>query len=173
MSTGHRQVSPASCAGFHLLNKTNNRLQFGKSQFARFRRNHRLFAVLMLDIDNFKVFNDTYGHLAGDEILVNVAAILERSVRSVDYVARYGGEEFVVVLVETTADAAAEVAERIRAVVETPRPGADGQPLAVTVSVGVTDSWENDGRPEEVLARADSALYEAKNAGRNRVQRAG
>lgn len=142
-------------------------------ELARFRRNHRPFAVLMLDIDNFKAFNDTYGHLVGDEILVNVAAILERSVRSVDYVARYGGEEFVVVLVETTADAAAEVAERIRAVVETPRPGADGQPLAVTVSVGVTDSRENDGRPEEVLARADSALYEAKNAGRNRVQRAG
>ena len=93
-------------------------------QFARFRRHRRPFALLMLDLDNFKSINDSYGHVAGDEVLKEVAAMLKQSVRTVDYVARYGGEEFVVVLVETPLGAALDVAERIRAVVEVPRSNA-------------------------------------------------
>ena len=139
-------------------------------QFARFRRNHRPFAVLMLDLDNFKSINDNYGHVAGDEALADVAAILKQSVRNVDYVARYGGEEFVVILVETTLDAALDTAERIRAEVEIPRFGASKKLISVTVSLGVTNSREGDAGPEEALARADHALYEAKQAGRNQVQ---
>ena len=139
-------------------------------QFARFRRNHRPFAVLMLDLDNFKSINDNYGHVAGDEVLANVAAILKQSVRTVDYVARYGGEEFVVVLVETALDAALDIAERIRAEVKIPRFSASNKLISVTVSLGVTHSRESDDDPEEVLARADHALYEAKRAGRNQVQ---
>jgi diguanylate cyclase (GGDEF)-like protein len=139
-------------------------------QFARFRRNHRPFAVLMLDIDNFKSLNDTYGHLAGDEVLETLAAILKRSVRNVDFVARYGGEEFVVVLVETSTEEALQIAERIRALVEVPRLGATNELISVTVSLGVTDSRPGDARPEDVIARADRAMYDAKHAGRNKVR---
>jgi diguanylate cyclase (GGDEF)-like protein len=139
-------------------------------EFARYRRSQRPFSVLMLDIDNFKSLNDTYGHLAGDEALASLAAVLKRSVRNVDFVARYGGEEFVVVLVETAADAALQIAERIRSQVETPRLGAANQLISVTVSLGVTESRDGDARPEDVLARADRAMYEAKRAGRNLVR---
>jgi len=139
-------------------------------QFARFRRNHRPFAVLMLDLDNFKSVNDNYGHVAGDEVLAHVAAVLKQAVRSVDYVARYGGEEFVVVLVEIALEAALDIAERIRSEVEIPRFGASNTLISITVSLGVTHSHEGDDGPEQVLARADHALYEAKRAGRNQVQ---
>ena len=138
-------------------------------QFARFRRNQRPFAVLMLDLDNFKSINDNFGHVAGDSVLAYVAAILKQSVRNVDYVARYGGEEFVIVLVETALDAALEIAERIRAEVEVPHFGVTNQLIAVTVSLGVTHSRDGDS-PEEALARADRALYKAKRAGRNQVK---
>ena len=139
-------------------------------QFARFRRTQRPFAVLMLDIDNFKALNDTYGHLAGDQVLSNLAAILLRSVRNVDFVARYGGEEFVVVLVETRSEAALQIAERIRSLVETPRLAATNELISVTVSLGVAESHPDDSRPEDVLARADRAMYDAKHAGRNKVR---
>ncbi len=92
-------------------------------QFTRFRRSRRPFAVLMLDLDNFKSINDNYGHAAGDTVLASVAAILKHSVRDVDFVARFGGEEFVVVLVETALDAALEIAERLRSELEIPHFG--------------------------------------------------
>jgi diguanylate cyclase (GGDEF)-like protein len=139
-------------------------------QFRRFRRNHRPFVVLMLDLDNFKSINDNYGHGVGDEVLVGVAAILKQSVRSIDHVARYGGEEFVVVLVESTPDAAMDVAERIRSVVEVPRILAGDKLISVTVSLGVSNCRKSDTGPEQALARADHALYKAKRAGRNQVQ---
>ena len=138
-------------------------------QFARFRRKHRPFALLMLDLDNFKAINDSYGHAAGDEVLVKVASILRQSVRTVDYVVRYGGEEFVAVLAETTAEEALEVAERIRSGVDIPSIRAGNQVISVTVSVGIAQSREGDDSPEMMLFRADHALYEAKRAGRNRV----
>ncbi len=139
-------------------------------QFARFRRNRRPFTVLMTDIDNFKAINDTYGHATGDEVLANLAKVLVQSVRNVDYVARYGGEEFVIVLVETAPDAAMEVAERIRLLVQSSRyVSASGPTVAVTASFGVAHSRDDDAGPEAVLARADQALYDAKHAGRNKV----
>ena len=150
-----------------------NRKKFDEilaDQFARFRRNHRPFALLMLDLDNFKSINDNHGHAVGDAVLADVAAILRPSVRAVDYVARYGGEEFVVVLVETGLDAALDIAERIRSVVEVPRVGAGNKVISVTVSLGVTHSRESDDGPQHVLNRADHALYAAKRAGRNQVQ---
>ncbi len=106
-------------------------------QFARFQRSRRPFAVLMLDLDNFKSINDNYGHVAGDAVLANVAAILKQSVRAVDFVARYGGEEFVVVLVETALDAALDIAERIRSELEIPRFSMSSKLISVTVSLGV------------------------------------
>ena len=138
-------------------------------QFARFRRYHRPFALLMLDLDNFKSINDHYGHVAGDEVLTTVAATLKHSVRAVDYVARYGGEEFVVVLTETPVGKALEIAECIRAAVEVPRFNAGRKTISVTVSLGITYSRDSDDDPEKMLFRADHALYEAKRAGRNQV----
>ena len=138
-------------------------------QFARFRRNHRPYAVLMLDLDNFKTINDSYGHAVGDEVLVGIAAILKQSVRSIDFVARYGGEEFVIVLVESTLDAALDTAERIRSVVEVPRIHAGDKLISVTVSLGVTTCRIGESGPEQALTRADHALYDAKRAGRNQV----
>jgi diguanylate cyclase (GGDEF)-like protein len=142
-------------------------------QFVRFQRSRRPFAVLMLDLDNFKSINDNYGHAAGDTVLASVAAILKQSVRSVDFVARYGGEEFVVVLVDTAMSAALDIAERLRSELEIPRFGVSSILIAVTVSLGVTQSREGDDGPEAALARADHALYKAKRAGRNQVQYAG
>jgi diguanylate cyclase (GGDEF)-like protein len=139
-------------------------------QFARFRRNRRPFAVLMLDLDYFKSINDKHGHVAGDQVLADVAAILKQSIRSIDSAARYGGEEFVLVLVETPLDAAVDIAQRIRSVVEHRPDGATAEQIPITVSLGVAHSREEDAGPEQVLARADEALYRAKRNGRNRVE---
>ena len=141
-------------------------------QFARFLRNHRAFTVVMLDLDDFKSINDSYGHVAGDQVLTDVAAILKRSIRSIDYASRYGGEEFVLVLVETPCDSAFDVAERIRSAVQEHPFVASGNPVALTVSLGIASSREEDDGPDATVARADGALYQAKRSGRNRVERA-
>lgn len=121
-------------------------------------------SLLMIDIDDFKQYNDTFGHPAGDEVLVTLGAIGLRSVRDVDLVARYGGEEFVVVLKEADCAAAVEVAERIRAAMA-------GCPLLrpVTVSIGIACFPAHGDTPEALIARADEALYAAKQRGKNRV----
>ena len=139
-------------------------------EMARFKRNLRPFAVLMLDIDYFKTLNDSHGHIAGDEVIAAVAKILGQSIRSVDYAARYGGDEFIIIMVETTADMALKTAERIRAQVNDMRYSASGQIVSVTVSIGVVQCTQSDDvTPTAVFSRADSALYEAKRAGRNRA----
>lgn len=140
-----------------------------KDELARFKRNQRPFAVLMMDIDYFKTLNDSYGHIAGDEVIAAVAKILSQSIRSVDYAARYGGDEFIIIMVETTADMALKMAERIRSQVNDMRYSANGQIVSVTVSIGVVQCQQSDATPTAVFARADSALYEAKRAGRNRA----
>ena len=117
----------------------------------------------------FKTLNDSYGHIAGDEVIAAVAKILSQSIRSVDYAARYGGDEFIIIMVETTADMALKMAERIRSQVNDMRYSANGQIVSVTVSIGVVQCQQSDATPTAVFARADSALYEAKRAGRNRA----
>ena len=129
------------------------------------------FAALMIDIDHFKEYNDTQGHLSGDVVLARVATLFRESTRSIDYAARYGGEEFLVMLPETGVPEAARVAERIRARVEAETFG-DGK-RAVTVSVGVAGFPTHGDTPEALIAAADAALYEAKRGGRNRVVVAG
>ncbi|MDZ4261706.1 MAG: diguanylate cyclase [Pseudomonadota bacterium] len=138
-------------------------------QFARFKRNQRLFSVLMMDIDHFKILNDTYGHLAGDYVLASVAKIFSASIRSIDYAARYGGEEFVIVLPETMISAALEMAERIRAQVQNATYDYNDQSMVVTLSIGVADVCSSDDTASTVIARADQMLYAAKRAGRNQV----
>lgn len=127
--------------------------------------------LVMLDIDNFKQVNDTYGHLAGDEVLCEIASRALHDVRSFDLVARYGGEEFLVVMPETNLQVALVVAERLRlSIAERPfAVSGTTTMLPVTVSVGVSTTLSPDDTPTELLRRADEALYAAKNNGRNRV----
>ncbi|MEV4708478.1 diguanylate cyclase [Actinoplanes sp. NPDC049316] len=134
------------------------------------RHDHDLAAV-MLDIDNFKTVNDTYGHGVGDDVIREVAQRVAESVRSSDVLGRYGGEEFAVILPDL-GDQGPDLAERIRhAVAATPVPTRGG-PLPVTVSVGITHLHPDDDGLDQVLARADLALYRAKEGGRNRVEQA-
>ena len=134
-------------------------------------RHGRTFAVLMLDVDRFKHFNDTYGHPAGDAVLKRVARILGDNARDVDTAARYGGEEFLVILPETAADGAALVAERIRGSMEGDRFTPDGgsAEVSVTVSIGYAVFPEHARTPETMIEAADQALYRSKEGGRNRV----
>ncbi len=128
-------------------------------------------AVALLDLDHFKRINDTYGHPAGDAVLVAVAGALEGAVRGDDMIARFGGEEFAVVAPSTTLEAAAELAERLRErVARLTFPSETAIP-SVTVSIGVT-AWHGFGEPPEpaaLIAEADRALYDAKEGGRDRV----
>ena len=125
--------------------------------------------MLLLDIDHFKQLNDTHGHLAGDQVLVGVAKTLAESIRSVDYAARYGGEEFIIVLPETSTSTARELAERICTRVRNSFYPYRDQALAVTLSIGVAGIRSSDGDADAIIARADRMMYEAKEAGRNRV----
>ena len=132
------------------------------------------FAVVMADVDCFKAYNDTYGHLAGDGCLRRVAAALQGAMhRPGDLLARYGGEEFIALLPGTDQKGALVVAEAMRSVVEALRLEHGSSPVAphVTVSIGVASAVpERDARVEEVIVAADAALYGAKRAGRNRVR---
>jgi diguanylate cyclase (GGDEF)-like protein len=122
----------------------------------------------MLDIDKFKSINDTYGHGAGDEVIREVAARVRAGIRHSDVLGRYGGEEFAVVLPDHDG-AAADLAERMRrAVADEPVPTRAG-PLRVTISVGLAHLQPSDTGLDQMLARADHALYRAKESGRNRV----
>ncbi|MBV9521914.1 MAG: diguanylate cyclase, partial [Alphaproteobacteria bacterium] len=129
-------------------------------------------ALLMFDIDRFKLVNDTYGHLAGDAVLCELASRAQHHVRSFDLVGRYGGEEFLVLMPETNLQAALVVAERLRlAIAEAPFILSElGKELPVTVSIGVATTLEHGDSPTDLLRRADEALYAAKNGGRNRVE---
>ena len=131
------------------------------------------FSLLVIDIDHFKKYNDTYGHLAGDEVLRRLASVFKETIRSSDYAARYGGEEFIIILPEISPEQGAEAAERIRCKVAEQRFEGDGEAIAVTISVGVASYPENGEDAETVIRNADEALYEAKKLGRNQVVLAG
>lgn len=141
----------------------------------RHRRHKRSFAVLMLDIDRFKVLNDTHGHQAGDDVLRQFADILRENARTGDTVARFGGEEFLLILPESTMEGSQKLAERIRAATEAHRFTIDGNgtTVPVTVSIGLARFPENAKTPETLIEAADQALYRSKAEGRNRVTAAG
>jgi diguanylate cyclase (GGDEF)-like protein len=145
------------------LTNVYNRRYFAEicaDELMRVKRYNIPLSLLIIDIDYFKHYNDTYGHLEGDKILSAVAKTLKESVRETDLVARYGGEEFVVMLVVSTFDDAYHKAEQIRASIE--------EKCSVTVSVGIALANKNN-TVEELVANADNALYKAKDEGRNRV----
>jgi two-component system cell cycle response regulator len=134
------------------------------------RRHGRPLSVAIIDIDHFKSINDRYGHAAGDEVLVAVATALRTHLRAEDHLGRLGGEEFLALLPDTDEDAGARVMEKLRSEVGAAPAVHDGRPLSVTVSIG-TATWD-DELPQELLHRADEALYAAKAAGRDRAMSA-
>jgi diguanylate cyclase (GGDEF)-like protein len=136
-------------------------------------RQNRPFSVLMMDIDHFKKYNDTFGHQAGDDVLVKMASTLRESARNVDFAARYGGEEFLVLLPETGLEDALEVAQRIRTQMAEKTFGMGKKKVNITVSIGVAEFPQHGDTRESIIASADGALYKAKRLGRNRVVRAG
>ena len=125
--------------------------------------------IIMADLDHFKRINDEYGHPAGDEVLRSVSDIFRSATRVYDILGRYGGEEFLVVLPNTDLQGTLVVAERIRSEVERTPIVVDGRTINMTVSVGASCSANDEDDEKAAIGRADKALYEAKNGGRNRV----
>ncbi len=142
-----------------------------ETEAGRSERSGRPFAVLMIDVDHFKKFNDTYGHLAGDEVLIRLARIIRETIRDVDFAARYGGEEFIVMLTETNTAGAVEVAERMRARLAQERFGDPKKPQTVTLSIGAAEYPLHGEHFEAVIDAADGCLYRAKRGGRDRVMK--
>jgi diguanylate cyclase len=126
------------------------------------------FSLLMIDLDNFKTINDSYGHPAGDRILKGVAMKIKASLRGSDFLARFGGDEYALILIKTDAAAAQEVAWKLCEEVRGSRFLLDDATLSMTLSIGVAEATERDSE-ETLLKRADAALYRTKSAGRNGV----
>ncbi|MBN2887552.1 MAG: GGDEF domain-containing protein, partial [Chromatiaceae bacterium] len=151
------------------LTKISNRIKLESdfsAQLDRARHFGTSFAVLLCDVDYFKRINDTFGHQAGDQVLVELAGLLKSTMRQSDQVGRWGGEEFMLILPETSLDAALTLAERLRLLVS--QHSFPGGAASVTISVGVS-AYRADDTQESLTERADQALYRAKSEGRNRV----
>jgi diguanylate cyclase (GGDEF)-like protein len=157
------------------LTQTWNRagiLEILQREHARARQAKSLIGVAMVDLDNFKAVNDTYGHLTGDRVLRAAAERMIEAVRPYDAVGRYGGEEFLIVLAERDVQHVAAIAERVRANIAQRPVSVDRRAITITASVGVACSDAPRGQQDDVhqlLQRADEALYSAKRSGRNRV----
>jgi len=152
------------------LTNLSNRRAFDdeiQRRFAEWRRRHTPFALMILDIDHFKRFNDSHGHPAGDEVLRNVGKVLVKTARQMDLPCRYGGEEFAVILPATETQEARVAAERFRKAIESAVVKFGGQSFSVTASIGVASIGEGDDDPARLIRRADEALYKSKEAGRN------
>lgn len=146
--------------------------EFFKRQISRALTDNKPLVVMLADLDNFKKINDTYGHLAGDDVLSTVARVLNKQIRAADLLARFGGEEFAMILPDTSIDEAKLIAERIRFAVAAKQIKFDGdthQQTHVTISLGLTSLMLGDDITK-ILARADKALYQAKEHGRNRIE---
>ena len=139
------------------------------SEFSRARRYKQELALVMLDLDQFKLLNDTYGHQGGDKVLIETTDVINELLRMGDLFGRYGGEEFSVILPNTELTGAHDVAERIRKTIENSVIEYQGKKINVTVSIGIAVMNEYDTRYEDIISRADIALYKAKNSGRNQV----
>ena len=138
-------------------------------EIERAKRYQRPMSLLVLDCDNFKAVNDTYGHLSGDHVLQNLAHAIRQCLRRSDFAFRYGGEEFVVLLPETEGLAALNIAERLRGLFAgLNTPAQDGETIRCTVSIGVAVYQPGD-EEDALIRRADEACYKAKQAGKNRV----
>jgi len=153
----------------HLTGISNRRAFFEAAalELKRWRRHPRPLCVMTIDADHFKRVNDTYGHTAGDEVLRNLASVLKNTTRDIDVVARIGGEEFAVLLPSTEIQNAYLIAERFRKTVEAQSVWVSGIEITYSVSIGLSTMEHSITGLDELLQRADKALYHAKNVGRN------
>ena len=135
----------------------------------RAQRYHRELSLIMFDIDHFKRINDTYGHLAGDYVLKQLADVLKARIRREDILARYGGEEFSIVLPEIDRHNAIQFGEKVRRIVEQTNFMFEGTQIPLTISLGVSTLDPGIGDPDIFIKTADQQLYRAKSAGRNCV----
>jgi diguanylate cyclase (GGDEF)-like protein len=162
----------AYLANIDPLTKSLTRRHFfhiAETEFQRFARYRRKLSILVLDADNFKNINDTYGHYAGDLVLRSLSLVILEQKRTQDTYGRLGGEEFALILPETDLQQAKVVAERVQKVWAGTPCNVDGQIIRSTVSIGVAEANEQDTSFEDILRRADRLMYKAKEAGRNRV----
>lgn len=141
----------------------------GARLIALSKRNGSPLALLYLDVDHFKLVNDRYGHHMGDEVLIALAQTVKSALRKTDVFARIGGEEFCVILPDTGAQGAQVMAEKLRSLIASQPISLDGETLAITVSIGVSELQGDDESMRPLQMRADTALYQAKNTGRNCV----
>ncbi len=139
------------------------------SEFERVKRYESLYTIIMIDLDFFKKINDSFGHKGGDTVLEKVSQILSKGLRCTDIIGRIGGEEFAAILPETEIQHAIQIAERLRNAVENLQLEINGKAIKTTISLGASQSNPLDREMDDGLIRADTALYEAKEAGRNRV----
>ena len=139
-----------------------------ENEALRFKRTQKIFSILFGDIDLFKKINDTYGHLAGDAILVSISHILNTEKREIDQVARWGGEEFLILLPETNLKGAVQLGNKIRKSISAKPITHEGQEINVTMSFGVSE-YNSETHIEKIIDLADQRLYLAKNSGRNKV----
>ncbi|MEO1227599.1 MAG: GGDEF domain-containing protein, partial [Myxococcota bacterium] len=142
--------------------------EFLDREMARCTRYERPLSLVLFDIDYFKRINDSHGHLAGDYVLKRLAELVSKHIRKEEAFARYGGEEFAIIMPETNGERARIFAEKIRQMVESAEFEYEGQPIPVTVSLGISEMGPSKSTPEFV-ASADENLYAAKHEGRNRV----
>ncbi len=152
------------------LTQLPNRMAYEQrmqQEYARWKRYNNILLIMVWDIDFFKHVNDRYGHQAGDKVLKVVAQVLHKNLRETDFVARFGGEEFVSLMPETTLGGGYKVAEKIREIIEKLEFHYRGDNVKVTISCGISLFVEND-TPDSAFSRADKALYQAKEQGRNR-----
>ena len=143
--------------------------QQARLELIRARRYRHAIAIFVLDLEHFKVINDTFGHLAGDAVLRQIAAVLRDALRDVDKLGRWGGEEFVACLPETGRTASSILAERICRLVEQTTIKHDDKSINCTISIGVAAMEEPPVALEEIIELADQAVYRAKAAGRNQA----
>ena len=135
-----------------------------------YERNGKSFVIIIFDIDDFKYINDTFGHLAGDEILRSIARVSTGIIRSTDILSRWGGEEFLLLINDCDIDTGFDIAEKIRNAVDNDTVHFNENEIMYSISLGVTGNVKGD-EINDLLSRADEALYEAKRNGKNRTVR--
>jgi diguanylate cyclase (GGDEF)-like protein len=162
----HRQATHDALTQLHSHRAFQQRLQ---EEVLRSGRSQTPLALIMLDVDHFKRYNDSYGHQAGDHLLRTLAGVLGSFARPVDFVARYGGEEFAIILPNFVRSEAVQLAEKIRARVAAEPFAFQGAPTRATMSLGVAAFPTDATTPSQLVRVADERLYRAKHGGRNQV----
>ena len=157
------------CDGLTQVSNKRYLLEYLEREMGRCHRYSRALSLILFDLDHFKAINDRHGHLAGDSVLRELAAVVKARVRKEECFARFGGEEFAYVVPESGGDNARKLAEKLRKLIEDHRFSFEGKAIAVTVSIGVADLTGEMTEPQQFLKVADQNLYKAKRAGRNRV----